>query len=921
MSQRLAALKALYESGQNEPMDASVDQSTTTYPHVDASLGLDSSTSLDLSMQAAPPLLSSTDDSAALGTFQDEEASSYSHDDTRPQPVPSTPEPASSLSPMTTSTTPHTAGRTPTRPTSASSSSKTPMAATQAQPSSYATPTRGSESSWSHEDSSLSTSLRASQLARSHGALELLDEEDEADGDENANQSSSGHWGVQEMRRRTAAGISIKSTLQKIEQLTAERDDLKIEVDFHRRNMSPDDVGAEVISLRQEKLGYVRRLQRMNELVKNQDQALKTVNRQVKAWEAKWADYETLQAQLADAEARAKAAEEAARGQHVDADVQRLEVALQDAQSAQRSMEREMDLAQERHRHAMQQALRERDAMVDGMRADLAATQDALERARAMPMSPSLRLSQGQDVQALQQQIEEQHEAICSLQDALAAERLNMAEKDGEVDRLEAGLEEAEAVTADLQRQIDAHKASDAAAQARVERLQDQVQQLTQELRDAHHHHDGVVASLHEKLASSSSQVAELREAADRYAAQRADLERLNARLNDKLVELVKDLKDEEMAREQAEGDWSQRYDTSEVHTRRALGAKNALIESLEQQLSQLRDDKRRHEHTIERLEQAAQAAESSTRRQVDEAHARHRREMDRLVHDMNEKLGSWQDAQDEVARLRAESDELATALQTETRTRMNTEDRLDAAQRALEEARLDTERLKLQRDMSASPRSGTNGRSASESHARTQLAERNALLMTVYDSVVRALAEDEAEAGPGESRLLQTHFSTFQDKLTQRLRRLASLQSRFTQRTHALEKAQSARLADLRREHEVRWHQVERMERTIRLATEKQAQWRRRVQDKEQELVEWQRRHRELEHQLARAKDTAPMATAPSSPGQLSVRLRELERRCKEADERVKRERAGAKERAARDEARIRHLQTLLDRLSTAPP
>lgn len=98
-------------------------------------------------------------------------------------------------------------------------------------------------------------------------------------------------------------------------------------------------------------------------------------------------------------------------------------------------------------------------------------------------------------------------------------------------------------------------------------------------------------------------------------------------------------------------------------------------------------------------------------------------------------------------------------------------------------------------------------------------------------------------------------------------------------------------------------------MEKVIRAATDKQQQWRRRLLTKEYELTDMQRANRELEQQVARMRDTPVAAPTPATPAQLSVRLRELERRCKEADERVKRERAGAKERATRDEARIRYV------------
>ncbi len=110
-----------------------------------------------------------------------------------------------------------------------------------------------------------------------------------------------------------------------------------------------------------------------------------------------------------------------------------------------------------------------------------------------------------------------------------------------------------------------------------------------------------------------------------------------------------------------------------------------------------------------------------------------------------------------------------------------------------------------------------------------------------------------------------------------------------------------------MRRNQEARWSQLDRIERSIRAAAEKQAQWRRRVLEKEDELTELHRTNRDLEHQVARLRDAPPPTPTHTTPAMLSVRIRELERRCKEADERVKRERAGAKERAARDEARIR--------------
>ena len=113
-----------------------------------------------------------------------------------------------------------------------------------------------------------------------------------------------------------------------------------------------------------------------------------------------------------------------------------------------------------------------------------------------------------------------------------------------------------------------------------------------------------------------------------------------------------------------------------------------------------------------------------------------------------------------------------------------------------------------------------------------------------------------------------------------------------------------------LRRQQEMRLAQLERVEKTIRAASEKQAQWRRRVVERDSELQTLQRANASLEQQLARLKIGGTSARVGEAPA-WAARLRELEGRVREADERVKRERAGARERAARDDARIRCVAT----------
>lgn len=172
-------------------------------------------------------------------------------------------------------------------------------------------------------------------------------------------------------------------------------------------------------------------------------------------------------------------------------------------------------------------------------------------------------------------------------------------------------------------------------------------------------------------------------------------------------------------------------------------------------------------------------------------------------------------------------------------------------------------------------------------------------------------------------------------------MRRLSHIQQTFEQRARALERSQADQVAALRRQQEARMGQLERIEHSIKAAATKQAQWRKRIVDTEAELSSLQRTNQSLQQQLSRVR-TSPAPSRASgaaaagpgvdSPTRWSVRLRELEQRVKEADERVKRERLGAREARARDEAKIRyvrrgraltlsHLQALVARLETPPP
>ena len=833
MADRMAALRELYESGLPDGGDTGLDQSGTF--HIDASVGLAS----DASLLPAP---SGADDA---------------HDSDAPDAAPDT-------APDTVDTDAADADApgadAPDADVPDADAPDSPAPDAPAAPERHARPPqlgKPLEPGLDDIDASLSASLRATQMPGD--VNEMLEDEDiEAPVD----RSVSGQWGVREMRRRTAAGVSARSAQQKIDQLTAERDDLKIEVDFHRRKLSPDDVSAELIALRQEKLSYVRRLQKLNELVKRQDQALKSVNQQVKGWEQRLQDHEELSGALAAAEARADALER--QREHDSAAVEQKAAASLHAEVAE-----------------LERALAARED-------ELVAAHAALDRAE--------RELGGRADDSLQRQVDEQHEAICTLQDALAAERLAVATKEGELDRAEGELEalqhDAAAEADELRQQLAAqhNAAEDAHAQLGV--LNDEVRRLEDALREAHTYHEGLNHALKDRLsrsavdadaeqrrldAAGSELAAAHAELAER-AAEVAELERLNERLNTKVHELVADLRDEEHAAAEAADRASER----EAHARRAAASKDAHIEQLIAQLAAAPD-----KHPDER---AAARLDARVRLLEGELAAR------------DEKSG---EAEAEAARLRAETRELASALSDATQARLGLQDRLETATAALDDARSELEQLRTRHE----PVRERGRPSALDRAHERAAAERGATLVAVYDALAKALGDDAPRPDVASASALGERIMGY-------VRRLASVHATFEARVRAVEQHAGAETryamanSALRRQQEMRLAQLERVEKTIRAASEKQAQWRRRVVERDSELQTLQRANASLEQQLTRLKIGGTSARVGEAPA-WAARLRELEGRVREADERVKRERAGARERAARDDARIRCVAT----------
>ncbi|CEQ41037.1 SPOSA6832_02713 [Sporobolomyces salmonicolor] len=195
-------------------------------------------------------------------------------------------------------------------------------------------------------------------------------------------------------------------------------------------------------------------------------------------------------------------------------------------------------------------------------------------------------------------------------------------------------------------------------------------------------------------------------------------------------------------------------------------------------------------------------------------------------------------------------------------------------------------------------------------------------------------------------------NFTIFHDRLIERLKGISTLQMSFERRAKELEGKFVAEVESLKKQQERRNKQIDGFEASIRTASETQRQWRVRVHQKQVELDAAKGTVSELQSQLQQLRRSSSAASSPNSSrspnpaaeaalqsrlsvaqsraqtlerrlaatqaqlndaedklgeqrmkigvaeGKWEARFRELEGRCRAAEEKVKRERQGAKER-----------------------
>ncbi|SPO25343.1 related to Myosin heavy chain [Ustilago trichophora] len=588
-------------------------------------------------------------------------------------------------------------------------------------------------------------------------------------------------------------------------------------------------------------------------------------------------------------------------------------------------------------------------------------------------------------VQAFKQEADQLRAEADELQKELELKDVDLAETNKEMQEMSNrmfGLEEELEARADEIKQLD-----------------EEIVKVEEALQQANEKHERHTAVLKEKLTATTQELSgtqtqleatlgeleAMRDEADTYAreveqltAERARLEDLNAKLDAKVSDVVEDLKAEERALDDAHAEWERKLEETEERMSRTVRDKDEAILALEKELNQMEDDLATRKADVQTLQDALRAKENeSFRMGQSSANDKYSLELeiDRLKRDLarceddlaraRKELDRKDDAlrqkEDTLAQLHSELRDAQAKLASEMQSHLGLSERFEAQQNAIKAERkeLEAARAKVE-ELEHELNDGERATLRTEQATRDALNQRNTLLLTIYQQMGKILASSSADGSATprkrEAELKPfTNFEVFHSSLLGRLRRVFDTQLGVDQKAKELESKLLEKYNALKRQQDSRFRQIDRFEASIKVATDKQGQWRQRLVSKQSELDAVKATNAELLQQISSLKtrtslstpgennkltslttraNTAErrLATALSQAsqaeerlaeakvkygegeGKWAARIKELELRCKAAEERVKRERQGAKERVAELEEIRRKLEKDLE-------
>ncbi|EJU05899.1 hypothetical protein DACRYDRAFT_86834 [Dacryopinax primogenitus] len=625
--------------------------------------------------------------------------------------------------------------------------------------------------------------------------------------------------------------------------------------------------------------------------------------------------------------------------------------------------ERECDEMEEELANRDEQKQEELYKIEENWRGELEAANARVEKLQDVVDQREQEAKESQDrLEALESDFRDLHNRFDEEVDLWAGDKEKMeqelAEREEELKAANEDVQKYGERVQELEEELD--------GQARdFEALEEQMRALEREKAETEEMHEQLVNALKDKLGENRVDLEDVQEL---YEEARQTLLEAKERIDEleaKIEDLEADLDEERQGGqtlkiEQAK--WEQERKEMEEHWGRVVADKDLVNDRLRTQLRDTEGRLAEKEDDLDKLESAMTETRKLSESRTSDQFAM-QLELDRVKRDLQrceadlERVRKELDKREDIIRerenviagLHASSRDISSQLAAMTQTKLNLSDKLDMEQQARKAAEVERESYRA-RVNDLETRSSKSERSliSNEQRFREQIAERNTLLMTVFNYMEEILGVDKSSRNAGQPDPKPfTNFPIFHEKLMGRLKSVSQIQLDFDKRCKEIEVHFTEKMGDLKKQLDQRWKQIDRFETTLKGAAEAKAKWRRQYSTKEGELDALKASNTELMNQvnaIRKGTSEAPSelralsARAVNAEKQLSVlqnrlraaeeaamqanenkgmteskfaaRVREYETREKASAEKIKRERQGAKEMEATLRAQIDQLR-----------
>ncbi|KAG2124635.1 hypothetical protein DEU56DRAFT_963486 [Suillus clintonianus] len=299
------------------------------------------------------------------------------------------------------------------------------------------------------------------------------------------------------------------------------------------------------------------------------------------------------------------------------------------------------------------------------------------------------------------------------------------------------------------------------------------------------------------------------------------------------IEDLVTEVKGEQEARESLEREF-EFDDTKTLHCTAPSTISHGHSPSSPGDLEAVQNSLRDMEQQSKELRETITTARFSLQLEVDRLKCdvdRLEDELSRTKKDVGDREGTTRDREDLIHKLQLEVQQLTTQLNTQTQARLGLSEKLDSTQTSLKTAEAElfgyrTRVNELETRLSKDQRTLLSA----ENPYGDQLTERNTLLLTIYQYMDNILGVDKTP--------IQLDFD----------KHVKKVEGKFTEK-----------VADMRRQLDMRWKQIDKFESSVKAYEEAKATWRRKFTAKDGEIEGLKATNAELTSQLkweARVKE-----------------------------------------------------------------